>query len=123
MDWKQSTNVAAGDIVYIYVSQGVYAVEFKCRANKVDIEEVDIDDQEFNLSGEYDGTYGRYMELEMLEKLKGPVYSKTEMEKHGFRSPQSPVRVTAQTKEYLDLVQNYNTLRKWIRINMMDHMN
>ena len=105
VDWKQSTNVAAGDIVYIYVSQGVYAVEFKCRANKVDIEEVDIDDQEFNLSGEYDGTYGRYMELEMLEKLNGTVYSKAEMEKHGFRYPQSPVRVTAQTKEYLDLVQ------------------
>ena len=105
LDWKQSTNVAAGDIVYIYVSQGVYAVKFKCRANKVDLVDVDIDDKEFNLSGEYDGTYGRYMELELIEELKGAVYSKTEMEKHGFRSPQSPVRVPAETKEYLYLVQ------------------
>lgn len=105
IDWKQSTNVAAGDIVYIYVSQGTYAVEFKCRANKVDLEEADIDDEEFNLSGEYDGTYGRYMELELIEELKGPVYSKEMLEKYGFRSPQSPVRVTAQIKEYLDLVQ------------------
>ena len=57
IDWKQSTNVSAGDIVYIYISETVYAIKYKCGANKVDLHEPDIDDKKFNISGEYDGTY------------------------------------------------------------------
>lgn len=105
VDWKQSTNVAAGDTVYIYVSDTYQAVKYKCRANKVDLQKPDIDDQKYNISGEYDGSYGRYMELEMIEELQGDLYGRSPMEKHGFGTPQSPVRVTAQVKDYLDLVQ------------------
>ena len=43
IDWKQSTNVKVGDIVYIYVSAPVQAVQFKCKVNKVDIEIPDIE--------------------------------------------------------------------------------
>nr|MCR5092924.1 hypothetical protein [Lachnospiraceae bacterium] len=105
IDWRQSTNVAAGDIVYIYVSGDIAAVKFKCKANKVDITAPDIDDSKYDLSGEFDGSYGRYMELEMIEELQGSLYGRSEMEKHGFGTPQSPVRVPAEVKEYLDIVQ------------------
>lgn len=105
VDWKQSTNVSEGDIVYIYVSDSIQAVRFKCRANKVNIEEPDIDDSEFNVSGEYDGTYGRYMELEMLEEFLWPAFSRKTLENYGFSSPQSPVRVPEQVKTYMDLIQ------------------
>lgn len=106
VDWKQSANIAAGDIVYIYISHNLQALRFKCVANKVDIHIPNIDDSEFNISGEYNGSYGRYMELEMLEKLNGSLYSKKEMEKHGFIVPQSPIKVKPETKEFLDIVQN-----------------
>ncbi len=105
IDWKQSTKVEKGDIVYIYVSAGYSAVKFKCRANKVDLKNREIDDSVYDHTGEFDGTYGRYMELEMLEELQGEVFGRVMMEKHGFGTPQSPVRVQPETKEYLDIVQ------------------
>lgn len=105
INWKQNTNVAAGDTVYIYVSDTYQAVKYKCRANKVDLPNQEIDDQKYNISGEYDGSHGRYMELEMLEELQGDLYGRVAMEKHGFGTPQSPVRVPTQVKDYLDLVQ------------------
>lgn len=105
VDWKQNTNVSEGDIIYIYVSDSVKAIRFKCRANKVDIQVPDIDDKEFNVSGEFDGTYGRYMELEMLEEFSESIFPKKLLENYGFSSPQSAVRVPAKVKVYLDLVQ------------------
>lgn len=84
VDWKQSTNVSEGDIVYIYISDSVQAIRFKCRATKVDIQVPDIDDKEFNVSGEYDGTYGRYMELEMLEEFSDSVFPRKSLENYGF---------------------------------------
>lgn len=45
IDWRQSTNVEAGDIVYIYVSGEEHAIRLKCKANKVDIKVPDIDDK------------------------------------------------------------------------------
>lgn len=105
IDWKQSTNVSEGDIVYIYVSDSVQAIRLKCRVNKVDIQVPDIDDKEFDLSGEYDGTHGRYMELEMIEEFSESFFSRRTLENYGFSSPQSPIRVPAKVKVYLDLIQ------------------
>lgn len=105
LDWAQSANVAAGDIVYIYVSNTVRSIRFKCRANVVDKEEPTIDDSKFNISGEFDGTKGRYMELEMLEEFTSTLFDKEALEKHGFKSPMGPMRVSSEVKEYLDLVQ------------------
>lgn len=105
IDWRQSTNVEAGDIVYIYVSGEEHAVRFKCKANKVDIKVPDIDDKKYDLTGEFDGTAGRYMELELIEELNGDLYDHILMEKHGFGTPQSPVRVNLETREYLKVAQ------------------
>ena len=105
IDWRQSTNVEAGDIVYIYVSGEEHAVRLKCKANKVDIKVPDIDDKKYDLTGEFDGTAGRYMELELIEELNGDLYDHILMEKHGFGKPQSPVRVNLETREYLKVAQ------------------
>lgn len=105
IDWKQSTNVSEGDIVYIYVSDAIQAVRFKCRANKVNIKELDIDDSKFNISGEFDGTYGRYMELEMIEEFPEKLFSRKILESYGFSSPQGPIRLPIQLKTYMDLIQ------------------
>lgn len=105
IDWRQSTNVEAGDIVYIYVSGEEHAIRLKCKANKVEIKVPDIDDKKYDLTGEFDGTAGRYMELELIEELNGDLYDHILMEKHGFGTPQSPVRVNLETHEYLKVAQ------------------
>ena len=105
IDWKQSTNVHAGDIVYIYISGEEQRIRFKCKANKVNLTVPDIEDSRYDISGEFDGTYGRYMELEMIQEFDCELFSRTAMEKHGFSSPQGPVRVMPQIKEYLDVVE------------------
>jgi hypothetical protein len=105
IDWQQSTNIKEKDTVYIYVSNTIQAVRYKCRANIVNKKVQTIDDSKYNLSGKFDGTAGRYMELEVMGELFGPAYSRKEMEKHGFSSPQSPVHVPKQVKEYIDLIQ------------------
>lgn len=104
VDWTQSANVVAGDIVYIYVSGNVKALKFKCKVNKVDLESPDIDDHEYDLSGEFDGTAGRYMELELIEEYNGDEYSREELMKHGFRSPQGPIRMIDSVKQYIESI-------------------
>lgn len=105
LDWKQSTNVAIGDIVYIYISKSYKSVKYKCKVNKVGLKKPDIDDKKFYLTGEFDGLDDNYMELELVEELQGNVFSRTLLERHGFSSPQGPVRIPPMCKEYIDLVQ------------------
>jgi len=102
VDWTQSANMVAGDIVYIYVSGNVKALKLKCRVNKADLETPDIDDHEYDLTGAFDGNAGRYMELELLEEYDGEEYSREELMKHGFRSPQGPMRMPDSVKQYIE---------------------
>ena len=76
VDWAQKANMTAGDIVYIYVSGNVKSIKFKCRVNKADLDEPDIDDREYDFSDQFDGTAGRYMELELIEEYVGDEYSR-----------------------------------------------
>ena len=40
IDWKQSTNIEVGDIVYIYVTAPVYEIRYKCIATMVNLSEL-----------------------------------------------------------------------------------
>lgn len=104
VDWAQKANMTAGDIVYIYVSGNVKSIKFKCRVNKADLDEPDIDDREYDFSDQFDGTAGRYMELELIEEYVGDEYSREELMKHGFRSPQGPIRMPESVKQYLESI-------------------
>lgn len=105
IDWVQSTNVAVGDIVYIYISNTIRAIQFKCKVNAVNKTKPTIDDSRFNRSGEFDGLKGRYMELEMVEEFSTNLFDINVLEQHGFKVPMGPMRVSAEVKEYLDIVQ------------------
>ena len=106
VDWTQKANMVTGDIVYIYISGNVKAIKFKCRVNKTDLDEPDIDDSEYNISGQFDGTAGRYMELELIEEYDGDEYSREELMKYGFRSPQGPIHIA---NKYGNGAAHYNT--------------
>lgn len=105
IDWTQSANIVVGDIVYIYVSNTVRAIKIKCKVNVVNKAVQTIDDSRFNRSVEFDGSKGRYMELEMIEEFSTGLFEKSRLEQHGFKSPLGPVRVSPEVKEYLDIVQ------------------
>lgn len=106
VDWTQSANMVAGDIVYIYVSGDVKAIKLKCKVNKAEIEVPDIDDSEYDLTGEFDGSAGRYMELEFLEEYDGVEYTRDELMKHGFKSPLGPVHMPDSVKNYLESIKD-----------------
>lgn len=106
VDWTQSANMVAGDIVYIYVSGDVRAIKLKCKVNKAEIEVPDIDDSEYDLTDEFDGSAGRYMELELLEEYDGVEYTRDELMKHGFKSPLGPVHMPDSVKDYLESIKD-----------------
>lgn len=105
VNWKQSTNVEVGDVVYIYASGEQQRILFKCKVNKVNLGTAEIDDSKFNISGEFDGLYGRYMEIEAIENYNTSLFSRSNLEKYGFPSLRGPVRVPFAVKEYIDVVQ------------------
>lgn len=105
IDWTQSANIVVGDIVYIYVSNTVRTIKVKCKVNAVNKAVQTIDDSKFNKSDEFDGSKGRYMELEMIEEFSTGLFEKSRLEQHSFKSPLGPVRVSSELKEYLDIVQ------------------
>ena len=107
VDWAQKANMTVGDIVYIYISGNVKAIKFKCRVNKANLDEPNIDDREYDFSGQFDGTAGRYMELELIEEYAGDEYSREELIKHGFRSPQGPIRMPESVKQYLESIGGF----------------
>lgn len=105
IDWTQSANIVVGDIVYIYVSNTVRTIKVKCKVNAVNKAVPTIDDSKFNKSDEFDGSKGRYMEMEMIEEFSTGLFEKSRLEQHSFKSPLGPVRVSSELKEYLDIVQ------------------
>ena len=105
IDWTQNANIFAGDIVYIYVSNTVRNIKVKCKVNAVNKAVPTIDDSKFNKSDEFDGSKGRYMELEMIEEFSTGLFEKSRLEQHSFKSPLGTVRVLSELKEYLDIVQ------------------
>lgn len=105
INWRQSTNISVGDIVYIYVSSPVQSIRFKCKVNKTELIKQEIDDRKYDLNGEFDDSYGRFMELELMCSFDTELFNRENLEKYGFSIPQSPRRVPAKLKEYMDVVQ------------------
>lgn len=104
VDWRQYANYEEGDIVYIYSSGNEQMIRFKCKVNKADIKELEIDDHKYNVEGKYDEPYDRYAELEMVEEYESDLYSRLVLEKYGFRAPQGAIKAKPEIKEYLDIV-------------------
>lgn len=79
IDWKQSTYVEKGDIVYIYVGALMSAIRYKCEAMEIKLPEATIDDSEFVLDGSSYENYGRYMRLHLLDKYDNPLLGRSKL--------------------------------------------
>lgn len=106
IDWRQSTNIQKGDIVYIYVSEGYQSIKYKCLVNKVNLDHIEIDDSKYYLSQELDRNYNNYMELELIEAFETNLFDRFKLEKHDFISPQGPLKASANVLQYLNIVQD-----------------
>lgn len=104
VDWKQSTNVEVGDIIYIYVGAQIRALAYKCEAIKVELSEDLIDDTEFVLDDSSYGNYGRYMRLHLLESYDDLRLGYSLLKENGLKTVQGPSKVTGELSKYLSKV-------------------
>ena len=102
LNWKQSTNVAVGDIVYIYVGKPFSRIFCKCKVNKTELNNQEIDDSEFVINGENFQEHGRYMEIEMLDKFSCDGLGLEDIKEHGCKSVQGSSKVTQELHDYLE---------------------
>lgn len=104
IEWKQSTNIQVGDIVYIYVGEPFKEIKYKCVAKKVNLDSASkIDDSKFILDGSNYENYGRYMELELIKEYVEKQYSLVKIKKHGLKSVRGPIKVKEELCNYIDL--------------------
>ena len=78
--WKQSSAVAVGDTVYLYVAAPVSGIQYKCRAVEVDIPYRYADE---NVS------MSRVMRLKLLKTYKKPIDRET-LRAHGVTTVRGP---------------------------------
>ena len=104
IDWKQSSNIKCGDIVYIYVGKHISAVMYKCYVNKTDKPEVEIDDSKYVIDGTNYTNYGRYMELEVLEKYGETLLTYKNIFENGETQVRGPHIISAELSKYIDSV-------------------
>lgn len=103
IEWKQSTNIQKGDIVYIYVGAPISAIKYRCKVLEVELPQVTIDDSEFVIDDTNYGNYGRYMRLHMLEEKDDSVLSRKYLMDNGLKSVQGPSKVTTELSKCLKL--------------------
>lgn len=106
LDWHQANpNMEIGDIVYIYVGKPTQAIMFKCKVNKVNLSENNVDDSEFAKNrGVYDNQ--RYMELELLKKYSQDVLSMAVLREHGVQGwIMGPRTMQPQLREYVSRLE------------------
>lgn len=111
LDWKQSNrSISPGDEVFIYVGKPICSILFKCKVNRSNYSEAQIDDSEFILHGDTYENYGNYMELEVLEKYNVSRFHKDVLVANGLKGNiQGPRRVNE-----LESLLNFNN-DAWVK--------
>lgn len=82
--WKQSNNIAPGDIVYMYVAAPVSAILYKCEATKVDIPHNHVDEHL---------RIRRVMKIRLLEEYDPAFLPLERLKEHGVCAVRGPRRM------------------------------
>lgn len=93
INWKQSSDVRVGDIVYLYVGQPYSAILYKCIAEEVNIP---YDYKDKNLS------INRLMKIRRLKKYPADRYPYAYLNSIGIRMVRGPLRLKKEIVEKLD---------------------
>ena len=101
LEWTQTTNVAVGDTVYIYIGEKIGCILYKTIVAEADLFGKGSDeDLEFyrEIPSQEEG---RYMVLELVEKYPQGKYPLKELKEHGLSSVRGKSRLTSELLEYL----------------------
>lgn len=110
LNWKQSVNIQVGDIVYIYVGAPYSAIMYETKVLSVDQPTIKINDEEFVIDGTNFEQYGRYMELELIQKFDQNLLVLSKLKAQGLKSVQGPSRVNPELDKYINEMKNkYST--------------
>ena len=102
LNWKQtSPKMEVGDSVYIYVSNPVRVVRFKCKVGKVNLNARVIDDSEFILNGDSYEVFQRQMELELLRTYSDEFTAEIFAQNGVKGRIQRPRRIQPELEAYL----------------------
>lgn len=105
IDFKQSTNVKVGDVVYVYSSGKERRLTYITLAMEVDKPTQAIDDSEYIVDGDKLGPRKRYMELKLLKRLNFPELGFADLKEHGLKGQvQGPCHITKELQEYIDSI-------------------
>jgi hypothetical protein len=111
VDWKQSTNVEVGDIVYIYEANPIGAIRFKCKVNKVNLNEIEIDDTKYETDGAAFTSLGRYMEIEPVYQFQTEIPKYKNLKEYGFNA-RTPQKVSNELEKYLNECERRDLMKK-----------
>lgn len=81
IDWKQSSNIKTGDIVYIYAAAPVSGILYKCLAVKVNIP-CDYKDKNLKIS--------KVMKIKLIERFSRGAFDFEWLNKHGIKTVRGP---------------------------------
>ena len=106
LEWKQSTNVEVGDMIYIYVGAPTSAIQYRCKAIAVNLPKGKIDDSEFIIDDSNYGNYGNYMRLCLLDTYNDDRLKYAALKKNGLKTVQGPSKITEEFSAYLNEINN-----------------
>ncbi len=91
--WKQSSDIHAGDIIYMYVAAPYSSILYKCKAVEVDIP--------YHFSDE-NLTVKQAMKVELLERYEPGVWSFARMKQFGVYAVRGPRSMPAELKREIE---------------------
>ena len=94
IDWKQSSDIRAGDMVYMYVAAPYSSIMYKCKALEVDIPSRYSDG---NL------TIRKIMTIELLETYEPGVWTFERIKQFGVFAVRGPRSMPAELKEAMEI--------------------
>lgn len=96
ISWKQSSNISAGDIIYIYMAAPVSAILYKCEAVEVDIP-YDYDDGNVHMN--------RIMNIRLLHRFNREQMTRERLKEYGVYAVRGPRSVPPALREELEVMK------------------
>ena len=114
IDWKQGVKYNIGDIVYIYCTQPIKRILYKCEIIEINKDFKNcVDDREFwkSIQDYEQGKKGKYARLKLLSMLNTSSLSLDNLKNNGLKSaPQGPMRASEKLAQYLDGIFNTDSI-------------
>lgn len=106
VDWKQSLlKVEVGDVAYIYISNPVQAIVYKCFVLDVNKPKATIDDSKYHINSDSYKNYGKYMELKFEGEYRLEELSFNELKNNGLKGRvQRQISMNEELEEYVNSV-------------------